>query len=231
MVRLPEAGTYKLEVIGSHQNILHRLVEFRIVCKHVAPDIRPLPPCSENGFGFGEEAVKAGLSEPSHTEGVVPVKSGEEIDMSFRVQPNVDILARLVHSTRATDDLRDSVRVRRENAKATVTATLPADDPEPEYSLQIDTIKNSQGFYKPKGAFTNALSYLLTSNKSLNTAIVDKSKQVKHSYNCNYTINIYQILVISKDSSSSKVEFQIQYLNYFLNMFLLMVLKMYEPFN
>lgn len=191
MVRLPEAGTYKLEVIGFHQNILHRLVEFRIVCKHVAPDIRPLPPCSENGFGFGEEAVKAGLSEPSHTEGVVPVKSGEEINMSFRVQPNVDILARLVHSTRATADLRDSVRVRRENAKATVTATLPADDPEPEYSLQIDTIKNSQGFYKPKGAFTNALSYLLTSNKSLNTAIVDKSKQVKYSYNCNYTINIY----------------------------------------
>lgn len=59
MVRLPVIGTYKLEVNGG-------LVEFQIVCEHVPSDIRPLPPSSENGHGFTEQAAAAGLSEPSH---------------------------------------------------------------------------------------------------------------------------------------------------------------------
>lgn len=181
MARLPVIGTYKLEVNGG-------LVKFRIVCEHVAPDIRPLPPCSENGHGFTEEAAAAGLSQPSITQGVVPVKSGEEIDLSFTVQEDIDIMATLVHHT----GNRKNLEVQRENERANIHGRLPEDDPKPEYALQIDIIKNRLADESSKQKFTNILSYLLTSDDTLNAAIVDKDKQVKYTYNWLLFYNKYK---------------------------------------
>ncbi|XP_025113812.1 uncharacterized protein LOC112575895 [Pomacea canaliculata] len=166
MARLPVIGTYKLEVNGG-------LVKFRIVCEHVPSDIRPLPPCSENGHGFTEEAAKNGLSQPSHTQGVVPVKRGEEIDLSFTVQEDIDIMATLVHHT----GKRKNQDVQKEKERVTVNVRLPEDDPKPEYAIMIDIIKNRLADESSKQKFTNILSYLLTSDETLNAAIVDKDKQ------------------------------------------------------
>lgn len=177
MVRIPVTGTYKLEVNGLHQGEECRLVNFRIVCDYVS-ETRPFPSAPDTVFGFGEAAAEAGLTEPSHTEGLVPVKTGEEKMFDFKVKEDVDIAARLVHSTRTPEQLRDNVSVHREEDNATVTARLPADDPEPEYSLEVNTFKKTEGESISEKETTNALNYLLTSDKALTAIITDKSKQV-----------------------------------------------------
>ncbi|XP_025111845.1 uncharacterized protein LOC112574783 [Pomacea canaliculata] len=181
LVRLPVTGTYKFRVLGAHGNTTFRLVEFQIVYDNAAPDTQPLPSSPKNGFGFGEAAAEAGLSEASHTEGVVPVKSGDEISIHFKVKDYVDILARLVHCIRTPEELRDNVIVEREYDNATVTARLPADDQTPEYSLEIDTIKNIKENDQSKKNLFNfpVLNYLLTSDETLNAVITDKDTKRK----------------------------------------------------
>ncbi|XP_025111835.1 kyphoscoliosis peptidase-like [Pomacea canaliculata] len=176
LVRLPVKGTYKFRVLGAHGNTTSRLVEFQIVCDDVAPDTHPFPTRPENGFGFGEAAAEAGLSEASHTEGVVPVKSGDEICMRFKVRDHVDISARLIHSTRTPEELRDNVIVERKGDNITVTVRLPADDPKPEYSLEVDTITNRKENDQSTTNLFNfpVLNYLLTSDETLNAVIRDE---------------------------------------------------------
>ncbi|XP_025113599.1 hillarin-like [Pomacea canaliculata] len=176
LVRLPVTGTYTFRVWGVHGKTTFHLVEFQIVYDNSAPDTQPLPSHPTNGFGFGEAAAEAGLSEASHTEGVVPVKNGDEISIHFKVKDYVDILARLVHSIRTPEELRDNVIVKREDDNVTVTARLPADDPIPEYSLEIDTIKNrKENDQSSKNMFNfPVLNYLLTSDETLNAVIRDK---------------------------------------------------------
>ncbi|XP_025111842.1 uncharacterized protein LOC112574780 isoform X2 [Pomacea canaliculata] len=176
LVRLPVAGTYKFIVWGAHGDETYSLVEFQIVYDNSAPDTQPLPSHPTNGFGFGEAAAEAGLSEPSHTEGVVPVKSGDEVCMRFKVKDYVDILARLIHSIRTPEELRDNVIVGREDDKVTVTARLPADDQTPEYSLEVDTIKNIKDNDQSTNNLFNfpVLNYLLTSDETLNAVIRDE---------------------------------------------------------
>ncbi|XP_025111833.1 hillarin-like isoform X2 [Pomacea canaliculata] len=181
LVRLPVTGTYKFIVRGVHRNKTLRLVDFQIVCDDVAPDTHPFPSRPENGFGFGEAAAEAGLSEPSHTEGVVPVKSGDEICINFKVQDYVDILARLVDSTRTPEELRDNVIVERKGDNVTVTARLPADDPKPEYSLEVDTVKNvKENDQSTKKLLScHVVNYFLTSNERLNEVITDRDTKNK----------------------------------------------------
>ncbi|XP_025111814.1 uncharacterized protein LOC112574770 isoform X2 [Pomacea canaliculata] len=176
LVRLPETGKYKFEVLEVHGVGEISLVTFQIVYDDASSKTRPLPSNPENGFGFGEAAAEAGLSEPSHTEGVVPVKSGDEISIHFKVKDDVDISARLVHFSRESEKLRDNITVNRENKNVTIIARLPADDPKPEYSLEVDTSKNIKGTdYSIKEL--PALNYLLTSDETLSTVITDKDRK------------------------------------------------------
>ncbi|XP_025111821.1 hillarin-like [Pomacea canaliculata] len=178
LVRLPVTGTYKFVVTGDHGGKTARLVAFQIVCDHVPLETLPFPSYPENGFGFGEAAVAAGLSEPSHTEGFVPVKSGDKISIHFKVSIDSAILARLVHSTRTPEQLRANVIVEREDDNATVIATLPADDPEPEYSLEVDSVKIIKETDESITELPSyhVLNYLLTSDKALSAVITDKKK-------------------------------------------------------
>ncbi|PVD22297.1 hypothetical protein C0Q70_18106 [Pomacea canaliculata] len=163
---------------GDHGGKTARLVAFQIVCDHVPLETLPFPSYPENGFGFGEAAVAAGLSEPSHTEGFVPVKSGDKISIHFKVSIDSAILARLVHSTRTPEQLRANVIVEREDDNATVIATLPADDPEPEYSLEVDSVKIIKETDESITELPSyhVLNYLLTSDKALSAVITDKKK-------------------------------------------------------
>lgn len=181
LVRLPETGTYKLELTGVHKGNTCKLLHFRIDCDYVPPETRPFPSHPKNGFGFGEAAAEAGLSEPSHSEGIVEVERGEEVNIHFKVEASLDISPRLIHFFWKPDDLHDNVFVRREEANVTITVKVPTDDPAPEFSLEIDTIKNSHG---PTEPCVNAqvLNYLLTCDKKLHSIITDKTKQVLTSW-------------------------------------------------
>ncbi|XP_025111844.1 hillarin-like [Pomacea canaliculata] len=181
LVRLPVTGTYTFTVLGVHGDEINRLVDFQIVCDDVAPDTHPFPSCPENGFGFGEAAAEAGLLEASHPEGVVPVKSGDEVSIHFKVKDDVDISARLVHCTRTPEELRGNIIVEREEDKVTVTARLPADDPTPEYSIEVDTVKKiTQKDESIKSLFgSKVVSYLLTSDETLNAVITDEDRKKK----------------------------------------------------
>lgn len=183
VIRLPMSGTYKLEVTGIHRGRECSLVEFRVVCDSV-PETRPFPHVPDILLGFGEAAAEAGLSDPSHTEGLVPVKSGEEIDIQFKIKDDVDISARLVHSTRTPMD----VQPQKEADKVTLTIKLPEDDPAPEYLLEIGLVKNWEGQDLSQKKTTNILNYLLTNDKTLHAAVMDRTKQVLMLLKIKYTL-------------------------------------------
>lgn len=163
MMRLPVTGIYKLVLAVLDQAGYEcNLMEFGIVCDYVEPEIRPFPPQPQNPYGFTETALKFGLSMPSHKEGNVQVKRGEKINISFNVSSEDDVSARLLHNKRTPEQLRNNVSVGRDNNRATVNVKLPADDPSPEYSLEIEAIKADKVSRAVKNKII--LNYLLTSD-------------------------------------------------------------------
>ncbi|PVD22292.1 hypothetical protein C0Q70_18101 [Pomacea canaliculata] len=194
LVKLPLPGAYQLEVIGIHDNQRCHLVNFRLTCQSVPLDTRPFPSNPDIGYGYDDTARSAGLSDPSHTDGLVVVSSGQAIDFSFKAQPTLDVRPKLVHRDRSREDLRDHVSLSRTEDKATVTARLPDDDASPEYALEIDngvsTSWRSAGedvdgpINRPEEKESvNVLNYLLTCDQDLNVVTKDERKQLLRDVN------------------------------------------------
>ena len=199
VTRLPVSGTYKIEITGHHQSVSHDLNRFLLLCKSVSPEPKPFPSAPENGFGYDQVAEDAGLTEPSHSEGVVSVEEGQAIDFQLRVQEGVDVRPRLRHGSRRPQDLGCCVTVRRDKAGLNVGVVLPAGEPNPEYSLEFyvprggrqqrSTFPQSEDQEEETGeekeedeenldGFFNVLSYLLTNDKDVQDASNNEAKKV-----------------------------------------------------
>ena len=191
MTRLPVCGIYKIDITGHHQSVTHVLVSFLLICKSASPEPRPFPSAPENGFGYDQVAEDAGLTEPSHPDGVVLAKEGEAINFRFRVQRGVDVRPKLRHGSCRPEDLAGRLKIRRDAGDLTVGVVVPTDDPNPEYSLEFyvprddrrqrGTFQSEQEEDEDKenlDGFFNVLSYLLTSDKDIHDASKNEAKEV-----------------------------------------------------
>ena len=186
LTRLPVKGTYKIEVTGRHDERTRTLGKFLLICSSEPSNPKPFPPIPEHGFGYDDVAKNAGLTEPSCTKGVVLVQQGQTADFHFQVQDNVDVKPKLRHASRPSEDLDRHVDVTREASVLKVCVTLPGDDPNPEYSVELYVRKLRQllagGILVEDedldASFENVLSYLLTSDKKVEEASKDEAKEV-----------------------------------------------------
>ena len=112
MTRLPVNGIYKLEVLDGDKV---RLVVVRIICNGKTQDQRRFPDTPEKGFGFSQEAIDAGLVDPSREDGVVVAHEGEKVRFRFRTMRPLEVQARLVHSVLPSQQLDHRVTQEQED--------------------------------------------------------------------------------------------------------------------
>ena len=183
MTRLPVKGIYKIEITGRHNGRSHDLGTFLLICKSVLPDLKPFPSMPENGFGYDEVAKSAGLTEPSCSDGVVPVQQGQTADFHFHLQDDVDVFPRLKHAFRSPEDLDCHLDIRKAVSKLDVSVMLPEDDERPEYSLEFIVNRSraageSGNDDENSERFFNAVSYLLTHSKEVVEASKNEAREV-----------------------------------------------------
>lgn len=164
--RLPVAGRYRLYINNKDSPLLF----LHIVCSGPIKK-QPFPFAPKGGFGFGNEAQSAGLSDPLRQDGVIKVREGEKIRFKFRKPTSKEVRIRLVHHDRGSDDFISRVTHEQSGDHVTVSVRVPYDDHNPEYGLQIDTCEGDSDS-------ENALNYLLTPDQQLSGILKTKKSQV-----------------------------------------------------
>ena len=117
MTRLPAVGIYKLQILDKEGLTL---CDLRIHCTGKIEAQRRFPETPEKGYGFSQEAIDAGLVDPSREEGMVVAKEGEKIRFRFRTNRPLVVRARLVHSVLPSQDLDSRVTQEQEDDLVTV---------------------------------------------------------------------------------------------------------------
>lgn len=138
IMRLPIKGVFKIELTGVCDGTDYELGAFQLRCVAPPEETKPFPANPKNGFGFDEKVAEStGISNPSHTEGVLLVNKGKEMMFEFQVQNDVDVQPKLLDGVRKPEDLSCHVSVSRTRDQVQIGVTLPLDDKSPEYALEI----------------------------------------------------------------------------------------------
>ena len=109
------------------------LCELRIDCTGKIEGQKRFPETPEKGFGFSQEAIDAGLVDPSREEGVVVAHEGEKVRFRFRTTKPLEVRGRLVHSVLPSQQLNDRVSQEQEDDVVIVTVNLVKDFCEPDH--------------------------------------------------------------------------------------------------
>ncbi|KAL3866265.1 hypothetical protein ACJMK2_043579 [Sinanodonta woodiana] len=155
-LRFPEAGVYKLTVIGGYTPTDSvKFCSFKLLCDEAKEDCQPFPVNPDIGYGPNKETAKAGIQAKSHTTGIVNINVYQEVNFSFYLTKNVEVTTTLVHSSMSEEQLKTCVKQKVENRNVQVGVRVPENG---EYAMQMFARdKNSD-----KG-FANVCNYLLTS--------------------------------------------------------------------
>ncbi|PVD22895.1 hypothetical protein C0Q70_16154 [Pomacea canaliculata] len=166
--RLPVAGWYQLYINNKNGS---PLLFLHIVCSGPIKK-QPFPFAPKGGFGFGNEAQSAGLSDPLLQDGVIKVREGEKTRFKFRKPTSKEVRIRPVHHDRGSDDFISRVTHEQSGDHVTVSVRVLYDDHNPEYGLQIDTCEGDSDS-------ENALNYLLTPDQQLSGILKTKKSQAR----------------------------------------------------
>lgn len=93
LVRFPNQGTYKLEVVGSEKtdteselNELDRVAIYRVEVKHIPDKIVMFPRKESIGWGPGDKLKEIGIEAVSHQEGMIKFFPDDELLFQFRIR-------------------------------------------------------------------------------------------------------------------------------------------------
>ncbi|XP_041360368.1 hillarin-like [Gigantopelta aegis] len=174
LIRFPTAGIYRLTVIDKMKS--KWLCDFKLVCDEPLPHCNPLPLNPDIGWGPGEASKRNGISNLSHTDGIIKANKDEKLEVAFNTKENTDIEARLKHFKKSDEELEKFVNKIQNQSAVSIKLNLPDND---EYALTIDT-------RLPTGMFENVLNYLIRStNKKHHDA---KSKEKRITENLEFAI-------------------------------------------
>ncbi|XP_041360367.1 hillarin-like [Gigantopelta aegis] len=151
LIRFPTAGIYRLTVIDKMK--AKWLCDFKLVCDEPLHHCNPLPLNPDIGWGPGEASKRNGISNLSHTDGIIKAKKDEKLEISFDTKENTKIQARLKHVKKSDEELDKFISKKQNQSAVSIKLNLPDND---EYALTIDT-------RLPMGMFQNALNYLIRS--------------------------------------------------------------------
>lgn len=105
-IRFPEAGIYKLQIVGGRGRIESNLCAFRINCDAPQEDCKPLP-FNPGRVGYGPNSIteKAGVKALSHKDAIVNVHVRRQLSFRFQMTHEVTVQTELRHTTIATEKL------------------------------------------------------------------------------------------------------------------------------
>ena len=96
--RMPVAGTYRITVYGgpSDKTILPWICDVGVYCEEPERNVLPYPDCPLIGFGPVSMTEKAGLTQPSHTNGALFVRPRQTFHITFNLKRTIEAKADLV---------------------------------------------------------------------------------------------------------------------------------------
>ncbi|KAL3865454.1 hypothetical protein ACJMK2_042842 [Sinanodonta woodiana] len=151
--RCPQAGVYKLEIVGGA--LKSDLCSFKITCDDPKVGCQPLPVSPDIGFGPSYLMEKMGVKALSHKAAIVQIQASKETTMTFSSKINVCVETVLVHNSLDAEELKRVLKQQVNNNKITVRIRITHNG---EYVLQM--------FAKTKDSSQerqNICNYLLTS--------------------------------------------------------------------
>lgn len=97
-ILLPVTGLYKVLFYAGKLNMpLQKICNFDIVCDMCNPDAIPLPVNTGMiGLGPGPAIISAGLSHPSHRNGIIHFHLEKTVIVKFRISSNINVRANLI---------------------------------------------------------------------------------------------------------------------------------------
>ena len=197
--RMPVAGTYRITVYGgpSHRAILPWICDVGVYCVEPETNVRPYPDSPLIGFGPVTMTEKAGLTEPSHTNGALFVRPRKVFHITFKLKRTIEAKADLVGSKVQEKQLGKWVTCTVNNPSTVhVLDVMVKLLEEGEYALKIYT--------RPKNSnnkWLNVCNYYLSTDppRELGVTLSDKGYKVR----CfDYFICLHLTLVLSNTDIS-----------------------------
>ncbi|XP_021346178.1 hillarin-like [Mizuhopecten yessoensis] len=139
-IRCPVTGVYKLCIYSESSATKTLLCEFKMFCDEVTVGGTKALPLNVGPIGWGpsNEMVKAGLTTPSQSKGIVKATAKKEVNFSFTCSRTVAIRTVLVHNETSTEELQSYVSHKRDKKSNKLNVAVCVPD-EGEYALQIHT--------------------------------------------------------------------------------------------
>ncbi|OWF54025.1 Kyphoscoliosis peptidase [Mizuhopecten yessoensis] len=140
-VRCPVTGVYKLSINSksSTSNDIS-LCDFKMFCDEVTEGGTKALPLDVGTIGWGpsNEMVKAGLTTPSQSKGIVKATAKKKVNFSFTCTKTVSIRTVLVHNETSSEELQSYVSHKHDKSSNKLNVSVCVPD-EGEYALQILT--------------------------------------------------------------------------------------------
>ena len=150
VIRFPIAGVYRLMVVDKLKSMW--LCDLKFLCGEPRVNCNPLPLNPRIGWGPGETAKRKGITNVSHTEGIISSNKEDKLEISFETKSDTKIKASLKHVKKSNQELQKYIHKKENHSTVTIRVDLPDND---EYAVVIDAKLASE-------MFENALNYLVT---------------------------------------------------------------------
>ncbi|KAL4227458.1 hypothetical protein ACF0H5_012902 [Mactra antiquata] len=157
MVRFPEVGVYKFQVVGGRHGYETDLCAFKVFADEVKEDVRPYP-INPGAIGYGPNAdtERAGLKAVSHQTAIVQVTARKHFAFNFKLTKNIQVNTELINENISKEELSKYVKTTQSDRKLHVDVMIPEAG---EYALAMHAQQKGQSGYE------NVCNYLLTSEK------------------------------------------------------------------
>lgn len=96
--RMPIAGVYRITVYGgaTTKTVLPWICDVAVKCPKSYKNIKPYPDTPPLGFGPMDMTERAGLTQPSHTNGMLFVKPRQTYHITFKLQHGIQAKATMI---------------------------------------------------------------------------------------------------------------------------------------
>ncbi|KAL4228292.1 hypothetical protein ACF0H5_013723 [Mactra antiquata] len=177
--RMPLAGTYRITVYGgkSYQAKLPWICDVGVQCKKTYKHIKPYPDTPALGFGPMDMTERAGLTQPSHTNGMLFVRPRQTYHLTFKLQHGIQAKAIIKGENVDTENMDKWVTCTINNQSTLHILDIMVQlQIEGEYALKL-FVKEKNA--RPEDKWENVCNYYLSTDPPRANGTEVKDKEYK----------------------------------------------------
>ena len=189
--RMPVAGVYRITVYGgpSTNTQLPWICDVAVKCNKTYKKIKPYPDCPKLGFGPMYMTERAGLTQPSHPNGMLFLKPRSTYHITFKLKHSIKVKARMIGEGVKDSEMEKWVTTTINNQSSlSILDVVVQLLHEGEYSLKIYSKPAAE---RSKSTWENICNYYLSTDppRANGAEIKDKGFKVHCIYFCLYTVH------------------------------------------